>query len=94
MCPKPFSVILLFCREVRLNEALENACTNVLDYKVHKDKIKALRYEKSKCPFFGIHFTFIRKNLPSFQVCRKDNFFEDKNVKGVLCGCFESVLPC
>lgn len=36
------------CSEVRLNEALENACSNVLDYKVHKDKVKALRYEKSK----------------------------------------------
>jgi len=35
------------CSEIRLNEALENACTNVLDYKMHKDKIKALRYEKS-----------------------------------------------
>ena len=39
--------------EVRLNEALENACSNVLDYKVHKDKIKALRYEKSK--FLSCH---------------------------------------
>lgn len=36
------------CSEVRLNEALENACSNVLDYKVHKDKVKALRYEKSE----------------------------------------------
>ena len=77
-----------------MNEALENACTNVLDYKVHKDKIKALRYEKSKCPFFGIHFTLISENLPCIQVHRKDNFFEDKTVKGVLCGYFELVLPC
>ena len=37
----------------------------------------------------------ISENLPCcFQVGRKDNFFEDKNVKGVLCGCFELVLPC
>lgn len=41
-------VSLNSCSEVRLNEALENACSNVLDYKVHKDKVKALRYEKSK----------------------------------------------
>lgn len=39
--------------EVRLNEALENACTNVLDYKVHKDKIKALRYEKKESTTFN-----------------------------------------
>lgn len=38
--------------EVRLNEALENACANVLDYKVHKDKVKALRYEKKESVTF------------------------------------------
>ncbi|XP_031551393.1 protein canopy homolog 3-like [Actinia tenebrosa] len=32
--------------ELRLVEALENACSNVLDYKVHKDKPLSLRYEK------------------------------------------------
>ena len=41
--------------EVRLNEALENACAKVLDYKVHKDKIKALRYEKSMLNFYIIN---------------------------------------
>lgn len=39
--------------EVRLNEALENACAKVLDYKVHKDKIKALRYEKKESVTFN-----------------------------------------
>ncbi|KAL9982871.1 hypothetical protein ACROYT_G004981 [Oculina patagonica] len=39
--------------EVRLNEALENACSNVLDYKVHKDKVKALRYEKKESVTFN-----------------------------------------
>lgn len=39
--------------EVRLNEALENACTNVLEYKVHKDKVKALRYEKKESVTFN-----------------------------------------
>lgn len=50
--------------EVRLNEALENACAKVLDYKVHKDKIKALRYEKSMLNFYIINimsFFFARK---------------------------------
>lgn len=41
--------------EVRLNEALENACAKVLDYKVHKDKIKALRYEKSMLNFYIVN---------------------------------------
>ena len=46
-----YNLILRFsCSEVRLNEALENACANVLEYKVHKDKVKALRYEKSMFP--------------------------------------------
>ncbi|XP_068746531.1 protein canopy homolog 3-like [Montipora capricornis] len=39
--------------EVRLNEALEDACSNVLDYKVHKDKVKALRYEKKESMTFS-----------------------------------------
>lgn len=45
--------------EVRLNEALENACAKVLDYKVHKDKIKALRYEKSMLNFYVIPVNII-----------------------------------
>lgn len=51
--------------EVRLNEALENACTKVLDYKVHKDKIKALRYEKSMLNFYIINTICLFSSLES-----------------------------
>jgi len=49
--------------EVRLNEALENACAKVLDYKVHKDKIKALRYEKSMLNFYIINIICLFSSL-------------------------------
>lgn len=51
--------------EVRLNEALENACAKVLDYKVHKDKIKALRYEKSMLNFYIINIICLFSLLES-----------------------------
>lgn len=51
--------------EVRLNEALENACAKVLDYKVHKDKIKALRYEKSMLNFYIINIICLFSSLES-----------------------------
>lgn len=51
--------------EVRLNEALENACAKVLDYKVHKDKIKALRYEKSMLNLYIINIICLFSLLES-----------------------------
>ncbi|KXJ07759.1 protein canopy 4 [Exaiptasia diaphana] len=38
--------------ELRLTEALENACSNVLEYKVHKDKPLPFRYEKVESTTF------------------------------------------
>lgn len=56
-------ILCYSCSEVRLNEALENACTNVLDYKVHKDKVKALRYEKSKYEQPCVKVKWLKKKL-------------------------------
>ena len=59
--------ISLPCSEVRLNEALENACSNVLEYKVHKDKVKALRYEKSKYhSVCNNKYSLVKFNFPFF----------------------------